>query len=689
VDRKAFIQALLWATAAFAIWVVVAQRILPTRPAVTRPADAGAWSAPSSTTGPAATAPTSRAEMAPAGAYRAVGTDEPASIAMGNVADAKDSPYRMHLELSGRGAAIESAGMTDYAETVNGRERYRLLAPVSGAGGREQLSLAVENVSINGQDVRLVDVNWRAVRSEDASGQTATFEVDLVDENGAAAVRLRRIYRLAPQPVDTTRRDLRIDWTVENLTDQPHEVRLTERGPVGIPQAYSRAEDRYIYAAVSLPTETQTARVDPKLFSKVSGANEKREILYKRGAPEKFWWLGAGNKYFSCILVPVAPDGTDRPEYVEQADAVDLDGDALTSGDVTTRLVSRLDVPPRTSRSAGVDCYLGPNDKKAFARPANADYVRRDYRRIIAVQYGSCTFGWLTDAMVLLLDGLEKVVGNYGVAIIILVLIVRLILHPITKKGQVNMVRMQERMGKLQPKIEQLKERFGNDRGRLQQETMKLYKEEGVNPATSMAGSCLPMAIQMPVWIALYTSLSNNIEMRHRGFVLWIHDLTAPDAMIPFAGTYHVPLLSKLTGEISALNLLPILMAISMYLQQKLTPKPQPPAQSGRAAPNPQMDQAAQMQKMMPLMSIFFALICYAMPSGLNLYIMTSSLLGALEQHVIRKHLKKVKEKGLATGPPPDPLRDPARPPSWLARKFHAIQKQADDAQRLGGKRKK
>jgi YidC/Oxa1 family membrane protein insertase len=248
------------------------------------------------------------------------------------------------------------------------------------------------------------------------------------------------------------------------------------------------------------------------------------------------------------------------------------------------------------------------------------------------------------------------------------------------------MVRMQERMGKLQPKMEQLKERYGNDKAKLQQETMKLYQEEGINPATSMFSSCLPMLIQMPIWIALYTSLSNNIRMRHEPFILWIHDLTAPDALIEFARPHHIPLLSTLMGgPVEALNLLPILLVITMYAQQKLMPKASKPKDSGS---NPQMDQAAQMQKMMPIMSVFFGIILYNMPSGLNLYIMSSTLFGTIEQWRIRKHIKQRKERGEQ-----ESVHDtgPSKPkqPGWFTRRIRELQKQAELAQQVRSHRKK
>ncbi|MCH7840234.1 MAG: membrane protein insertase YidC, partial [Planctomycetes bacterium] len=332
---------------------------------------------------------------------------------------------------------------------------------------------------------------------------------------------------------------------------------------------------------------------------------------------------------------------------------------------------------PGETRSILNECYLGPKSREAFNEVAA--YREQEYVRQIDASYsiGACsfmTFKSLTRFMVWLLNVLQAVVINYGIAIIILVLIVRTLLHPLTKRGQVNMMRMQERMGALAPKMEDLKKRYANDKTKLNQETMKLYQQEGINPATQFLSSCLPMMLQMPIWIALYTSLNFNIDMRHQPFVWWIRDLTAPDAFLQFEAR-NIPLLSALTGPITSLNLLPVLVSLSMFLQQKLMPKPTPP--SGRSSE--QGAQAEQMQKMMPYMTLIFGLFFYNMPSGLNLYIMASSTFGALEQWRIRKHIAELKEKGDVLKTASKKKAAPKGGPSF----FQRLQKAAEEAQKV------
>ena len=164
---------------------------------------------------------------------------------------------------------------------------------------------------------------------------------------------------------------------------------------------------------------------------------------------------------------------------------------------------------------------------------------------------------------------------------------------------------------------------------------MALYREQGASPIMGF----LPMMVQMPIWIALYSAIYASIELRGAPFLpFWITDLSAQDAVVRFS-TITVPLFS---WKINSLNLLPIMMGVAFYLQQKLTPSQAPTAAS---------PQAAQQQKMMMvMMTLLFPLMLYRAPSGLNLYIMASTFAGVIEQYVIRKHIRKKEEaesKGL------------------------------------------
>jgi YidC/Oxa1 family membrane protein insertase len=246
------------------------------------------------------------------------------------------------------------------------------------------------------------------------------------------------------------------------------------------------------------------------------------------------------------------------------------------------------------------------------------------------------------------------------------------------------MMKMQKGMAALKPKLEALQQQFKNDKQKLNEETMKLYREEGINPAGQMLG-CLPMFLQMPVWVALWTTLNTNIDMRHEPFFGWIRDLSAPDALIPFSSTYHIPLLGSMMGPIHAFNLLPIIMTITMYAQQKIMQKMTQPAvpqtpkydEQGRVIPDPMVQQ----QKIMNFMMIFFGFIFYNFPSGLNLYILTSNMLGMAEQIYIKKQLKRRDERGDFDLKPAGPQTP--RKPSF----FQRMQERAEEMRKLQAER--
>jgi len=166
-------------------------------------------------------------------------------------------------------------------------------------------------------------------------------------------------------------------------------------------------------------------------------------------------------------------------------------------------------------------------------------------------------------------------------------------------------------MGKMGPEIERLKKKYGDDKDELNKAMMQVYKQQGFTPVLG----CLPMFLQMPIWIALYAALNSTFELRQEPFLwgwTWIKDLARPDHLITWA-----PIKLFWGIEIGALNILPILLAVVFFLQQKYTPKP--------PATTPEQQQQ---QKMMQWMSLLFPVFLYNGPSGLNLYILTSTTIG-------------------------------------------------------------
>ena len=219
-------------------------------------------------------------------------------------------------------------------------------------------------------------------------------------------------------------------------------------------------------------------------------------------------------------------------------------------------------------------------------------------------------FGWyyfLTKPFFYILDFLYKMIGNMGWAILVFAALLRLAMFPIANKSYESMSKMK----KVQPKIQAIQEKYKDDKVRLQQAMMELYKKEKINPASG----CLPMFIQIPVFFSLYKVLNIAIEIRHAEFIGWIKDLSAPDPMT----------ISYMTGislpAFLNIGVWPILMGITMFLQQKLSPKPT------------NKDQA----RMFALMPIFFMFMLGQFASGLVIYWTLSNVLSIIQQKAIMK----------------------------------------------------
>ncbi len=221
----------------------------------------------------------------------------------------------------------------------------------------------------------------------------------------------------------------------------------------------------------------------------------------------------------------------------------------------------------------------------------------------------SINFGWfdaLAKPMLWLLNFFNDYIRNYGVAIILLTVLIKGVFWPITQKGMKSMKNMQ----KLQPKVAKLKEKFKDDPQKMNQEMMSLYKTYKVNPL----GGCLPLVLQIPFFFALYKVLLMSIELRHAPFMLWINDLSAPDRLwvgfdIPFL--HGIPVLTLLMGG-------------SMYLQQKMTPTTADPTQA----------------RIMQMLPIIFTFMFLNFASGLVLYWFVNNLLSILQQQLINRQTK-------------------------------------------------
>jgi YidC/Oxa1 family membrane protein insertase len=219
-------------------------------------------------------------------------------------------------------------------------------------------------------------------------------------------------------------------------------------------------------------------------------------------------------------------------------------------------------------------------------------------------------FGWsgfLARPLTALLHFFYALFHNYGVAIIVLTLLVRLLLYPLTFKSFQSM----QKLARLRPRFEEIQKKYKDDPRRLQEELLKLYRSEKVNPFSG----CLPLLLQLPVFIALYNVLLVSVELRHAPFLLWIRDLSAPDTLFSLS----------LFGFSLPFRPLPLAMGITTYIQMKLSPSPQTidPVQ----------------RTMLNIMPIFLTIISYSFPSGLVLYWFVSNLFSIGQQWWMMKKL--------------------------------------------------
>jgi YidC/Oxa1 family membrane protein insertase len=417
-------------------------------------------------------------------------------------------------------------------------------------------------------------------------------------------------------------------------------------------------------------------------------------------------WTALGNKYFAAFTRPVAAPGTSRhligaaSGLVIAPHALAPAGSLIDHGDLVVRLVSQpMTLSPGESTAYAFEIYAGPKDADSV-RAADPAYAGKQvYFQLAqsADQRCMCTFLWLEELMVWLLEKIHLVVRNYGIAIIVLVIIIRSLLHPLTVWQQKSMFRMQDSMGRIQPKIEAIREKYANDKVKQNQEMMRLWADEGVNPLASMV-AFIPLFLQMPILVALWTALNTDVHLRHAPFDgWWIRDLSAPDSLIRFSEPITIPILGWLPliggafSNIASINLLPILMGVSMWLQQKYMPKPdhlkerleaakhQPrDPNKPRSGMSPE-DQLRQQQIMAYMMSILFPLMFYKMPAGLNLYWMATNVFGICESLIIRKQLREEKKRRESSAAPPP--KKPRRP-GPLGRLFKHLAEQAEQVQR-------
>jgi len=296
-------------------------------------------------------------------------------------------------------------------------------------------------------------------------------------------------------------------------------------------------------------------------------------------------WVGYENNYFIQAVIPIETGG-----YQVVPRILDADKGLIQ----VVYLTDPFQIEPSQEKSFKLRLYVGA---KELGQLNQAEHNLSE-----AVDYGWFTF--LAKPLLYVLKWFYNYLGNYGWAIIVLTVLIKIVFWPLTHKSYQSM----QKMKKVQPKIAQIREQYKDDKEKLNQELMGVYRTYKVNPM----GGCLPMVLQIPVFFALYRMLNGAVELRHEPFMLWINDLTAPDRL--HVG-YEIPYLG-------GLPVLTLLMGITMFIQQKMTPSAGDPRQ----------------EQIMLIMPVMFTVFFINFPSGLVLYWLVNNILSIAQQYWINRN---------------------------------------------------
>jgi YidC/Oxa1 family membrane protein insertase len=547
-DSKNLILAVLLSALVLLGWSWVANRYVPTaNPPSTKIVDGKTQALPQPQANPAATTPKalqSRAQV------------------LASTPRVRIQTPSLQGSLNLKGAQLDDLLLVRQKETIaKNSPPVRLLSPLGAPGAY------IASFGWTGQETQApaLDAIWTADSPLLTPGHPVTLSTQTADG-------LRYQLRIA---VDDGYL-FTVDQRVINASGKPAIVR-----PIGLVSRADKSHD---------PT-TWTNHVGP---ISVFGGKANYKIDYKtldQDGAQAFndvsGWLGFTDKYWLTALAPgnaaMTADFRHSPSGGYQADYA----------------LAPVVVAPGQTRSSQTRLFAGAKEKAWLDRYEDAGIPKLSK---------SIDWGWFEFFMRPIFDLLMflfRTLGNFGVAIICLTLIVRGIMFPIAQKQFKSMAAMR----KLQPKMKAIQERFKDDKARQQQEILKLYQTEKINPAAG----CLPILLQIPVFYALYKVLMVSVEMRHQPFILWIRDLSAPDPLTP---VNLFGLLQFTPPHMLAIGVLPILVGATQWLSMKLNPQPMDPAQ-------------AQVFAIMPWVLV---VVMAPFAAGLQLYWMTNNALTIAQQ---------------------------------------------------------
>jgi len=456
----------------------------------------------------------------------------------------------LHAQIDANGGDLRQLELLPYRETDDRNTVFTLFEDKQTAPYMAQSGLVGKGMPTHRSVYQLNPGTYRLTKG------AVSLEVPLVWNDPASGVRVEKTYIFKRGSYDIAVKTRVINGGTQPLDLTPY-YQLTRHGEA------PRGSQFF------LPTYTGAAvYTDAKKFQKIPFKNmADGKADFEKTADNG--WIGVVQHHFVAAWLP---EGSIKREfYVRASDGLYSAGVILAEGMLA----------PGQQKVFTVPLYAGPQTQKVLEKTAPGLDLARDY-------------GWLTPLAFPIfwaLDKIERIVGNWGWAIIILTILLKLALYPLSAAGYKSMAKMKT----LTPRLQKLKDTYGDDRAKLHQAMADMYKTEKINPL----GGCLPILIQIPVFIALYWVLLAAVEMRGAPWVGWITDLTAPDP----------------------LYILPIIMGITSVLQVKLNPQPMDPMQA----------------KIMMIMPVMFTVMFVFFPAGLVLYWVVNNILSIAQQWWINK----------------------------------------------------
>ncbi len=483
------------------------------------------------------------------------GVEKSASSATGQtVSTAEDAP-RISIEtqklmgtISLKGGRIDDLSLLGYKVDLSaGAENVTLLKPVGEEGayyatyGWAALSGVTSNL------VPTPDTLWEVNGN---NRLTVSSPVELVWDNGAG-LKFSRVISIDEDYLFTVKQN------VENTSATDVELR-----PYGLIRRAGEPKDvKNFFILHEGLVRMSDGELAEDSYKNMRGydSNEREGTAAKRIEVKTNGWVGFTDHFWMTTLIPT-PGSAFRStaKYYEQADIYQAE-----------TVLSVVSLPSGQSASVETQFFAGAKEWETIRNYENAG---------VEGFIDSIDWGWfffLTKPIFIVLHWLNQVIGNMGWSIIGLTLLIKALLFPLAYKSYVSMAKMKE----LQPQMEKLKEQAGDDRQKLQQGMMELYKKEKVNPASG----CLPILLQIPIFFSLYKVIFVTLELRHAPWIGWIKDLSAPDPSSIMNLFGLLPFGTPEPGSIMALiflGILPLILGISMWLQQKLNPAPTDPTQA-------------------------------------------------------------------------------------------------------------